>query len=195
MKTISVIIPCYNEEKSVSELHCKLTKVFNDYLSKYQYEIIFCDDYSKDNTRDKIRDICENDPEHAKAIFNSSNFGFARNIFDSFKYTKGDAVFLIFGDMQDPPELLPEFVKKWEEGKTVIIGKKIDSDENIGIKIMRKMYYGLMNMLAETSQISDFNGYGLYDRSFVEILNSIDDMQPYLKQVVAEYSPDYAIIG
>ena len=146
MKKISVVIPCYNEENSVNELYERLQSVFINSLQKYTYEIIFVDDYSKDNTRNKIRNLCKID-EHVKAVFNAKNFGFHRNVFECFKYASGDCAFLIFGDLQDPPELLPDFVKMWEEGRKCIVGQRKKSQEGVIIQQCRKLYYFLINQL------------------------------------------------
>lgn len=193
MKKISVVVPCYNEEKSVTELYRRVKNVFDRDLKSYDYEIIYADDYSKDGTRTIIRQLCAED-KRVRAIFNMANFGFSRNIFSALRQTSGDAVFLVFGDLQDPPELLPEFVKKWEEGCRVVIGQKDRSDENKLMFFMRKVYYSLINGLSEKKQIRQFTGYGLYDRKFIDVLKEIKDIQPYLKAVVAEYAAEYAVV-
>ena len=193
MKKISIIVPCYNEEKSIMILYEKIQDLFRDRLSGYDYEIIFADDFSEDRTRAIIKEICQKD-KHAKAVFNAANFGFSRNIFSALCLMSGDAAFLLFGDLQDPPELLPDFIQSWEAGNRVIIGQKKGSRENIIMSIMRKLYYTFIKLFSEKTQINNFNGYGLYDSSFIDILRQVDDMQPYLKQVIAEYSPGYHII-
>lgn len=129
MKKISVTIPCYSEEKSLDELHRRLTAVFREKLPQYDYEIIFVDDYSPDNTRALIRELCTKDPEHTKGVFNARNFGFNRNVFATMQYGTGDATFLVFGDLQDPPEILPQMVEQWENGHKVVVGQKTKSQE------------------------------------------------------------------
>ena len=109
MKTISVTIPCWSEEKSIRQMYDRLMKVFHDQLPQYDYEIIFVDDYSPDNTRNEIRKLCQEDHK-VKAVFNARNFGFNRNVFATMQYGSGDATFMLFGDLQDPPEILPQFV-------------------------------------------------------------------------------------
>lgn len=193
-KKICVIVPCYNEEHSIAILYEKVKRIFENELSGYDYEIIFTDDYSKDDTRTIIRQLCLMDKKHVKAVFNAANFGFSRNVFSSLQIADGDAAFLIFGDLQDPPELLPQFVKKWEDGDRVVIGQKNGSDEHWFMNSMRKMYYAIIGMLSDKTQIKHFNGYGLYDKSFITILRQIQDTQPYLKQVVAEYATDYGVV-
>lgn len=193
MKKISVVIPCYNEENSVNELYERLHNVFSNSLQKYTYEIIFVDDYSKDNTRNKIRSICQLD-EHVKAVFNAKNFGFHRNVFECFKYASGDCIFLIFGDLQDPPELLPDFVNKWEEGRKCIVGQRKKSEEGLIIQQCRRLYYFIINQLGEKKQIEFMNGFGLYDRCFIDTIMEIEEVSPYFKAVISEYGMDLAVI-
>lgn len=194
-KKISILVPCYNEETSIRKLYNIVVEVFEQKLRKYNYEIIFVDDYSKDDTRNIIKELCKEDSEHIKAVFNAANFGLLRNIFSSFELAEGDAVFLTFGDLQDPPELLPEFVEEWEKGNKVVIGQKQGSNENKIMFAMRKIYYTVIDILSDNPQIRQYTGFGLYDKSFVNILTQIEDMKPYLKQVIAEYAPDYKTIA
>ncbi|PWT26185.1 glycosyl transferase [Butyrivibrio fibrisolvens] len=193
MKKISIVVPCYNEENSIEALYKVITDMFHDQLSSYDYELILADDFSKDRTREIIARMCKED-KHVKAVFNMANFGFSRNVFSALQEMTGDAAFLVFGDMQDPPQLLPEFIKKWEAGCKVVIGQKTASDENKFMTFMRKRYYGLIRMLSERPQIEEFNGYGLYDKKFIDILRDIDDVQPYLKTVVSEYAPNHGVV-
>lgn len=193
MKKISVTIPCWSEEKSVRQMYDRLTKIFMEQLSTYDYEIIFVDDYSPDNTREEIRKLCNKD-RHVKAVFNARNFGFSRNVFASLLYGTGDATFMLFGDLQDPPELLPQMVAEWEKGKKVIIGQRTKGNENRLMYAMRKLYYKIMEKLADSKQIEHFNGFGLYDRSFIEVLRSLDDPCPYLKGIVSELSIELSVI-
>jgi glycosyltransferase involved in cell wall biosynthesis len=188
-KMISVVVPCYNEENTITDLYEILTNLFHNELSSYDYEILFSDDHSKDGTRTIIRALCAKDP-HVKALFNMANFGFSRNIFSAFRHAKGDCAFLVFGDLQDPPELLPDFVRKWEEGNLVVLGQKEKSDEGRGISLMRSLYYRIISWLSDSPQLKECNGYGLYDRKFLDVMNEVEEIQPYLKAVIAEYAPD-----
>lgn len=193
MKKITVTIPCWSEEKSIALMHERLTKVFAEHLPGYDYEIIFVDDYSPDNTRTEIRKLCAKD-RHVKAVFNARNFGFTRNVFASLLYGDGDATFMLFGDLQDPPELLPQMVDLWEMGKKVIIGQRTRGNESRLVYGMRKLYYKLMRKLSDSRQIEHFNGFGLYDRSFIEVLRGLDDPVPYLKGIVSELAIEQAAI-
>lgn len=192
-KKISVLIPCYNEEKSVNELYARLSTVMKEKLPQYDYECIFVDDLSKDGTRSEIRKLCQQDKK-IKAIFNAKNFGFHRNVFESFKYASGDCAFMIFGDLQDPPEMLPEFIKKWEEGYKCIVGQRNKSEEGFIMRQYRKLYYFLINQLGEKKQIEFMNGFGVYDRFFMDTISQIDDVSPYFKSVISEFGMDLAVV-
>ena len=193
MKTISVTIPCWSEEKSIREMYDRLMKVFHEQLPQYDYEIIFVDDYSPDNTRDEIRKLCQEDHK-VKAVFNAKNFGYTRNVFSTLLYGSGDATFMIFGDLQDPPEMLPVFIKKWEEGYTVVAGQKKTSQESKLLFFLRTIYYNVIGKFSEVDQIQHFNLFGLYDRSFVDVMKRIDDPYPYLKGLVSEYAGRISIV-
>lgn len=191
--TISVVIPSFNEERSVQEMYDRLVAVFRTSLPTYDYEIIFVDDFSSDGTRDEVRRIAASD-SRVKAVFNARNFGFHRNVFSALTYGSGDATFMLFGDLQDPPENLPAFVERWEAGKKVVIGQRRSSDEGFVMTGLRKLYYAVISRFSDTTQIPRFTGYGLYDRDFIRVLDGIDDIQPFFKAVVAEYGLDVDIV-
>lgn len=195
MKTISIVVPCYNEEKSVHILHDIVKKMFspNGELSHYDYELIYADDFSTDNTREELRKICKSNPK-AKAILNAKNFGFNRNVFYALQQGTGDAVFMVFGDLQDPPELLPEFVNLWESGRKLVIGQKLHSDENKFVYKLRSVFYKTMDSFSQVKQIQHFNGYGLYDKIFIDVIKEIDDPNPYLKGIVGEFGMNLEVL-
>jgi glycosyltransferase involved in cell wall biosynthesis len=194
-KLISVVIPCYNDYASVPVMYERLMRVFTDELSQYDYEITYCEDCSPDDgkTWEEIRKICESDTK-VRGVRNVRNFGIYRNPFAAMQYGRGDATFMIYGDMQDPPENLPQMIKYWEGGHKVVIGVRPNQYYNPFFNLMRKMYYGLVRKLTNNRQLEGANGFGLYDRSFVEILKEIDDMQPVLPGVVTEYGGNIKII-
>lgn len=193
MKKISVVIPCYNEEKSVCLMYERLVMVFREALPKYDYEIFFVDDCSPDNTWQEIEKVCQMDSK-VKGILNAKNFGFTRNVFSAFLQGDGDATFMLFGDLQDPPELLPDFVAKWEEGHKVVIGQKHSSSENAMLYFFRTIYYKLIRKIANNQQIEHFNGFGLYDRIFVDAIRQLEDPMPYLRGIVSELAMNMYII-
>lgn len=192
-KKISILIPCYNEQKSVEEMYMRLRAVLDNDLKQYDYEIIYVDDYSTDNTRNEIKKICEKD-KMVKAVFNAKNFGFHRNVFEAFKYASGDCAFMIFGDLQDPPEMLPQFIDKWEQGYKCVIGQKNTSKESWIMQRFRRLYYWLVNKLGDKEQIQFANGFGVYDHSFIEVLSEIDETSPYFKSIISEYGMNIAIV-
>lgn len=192
-KKISVVIPCFNEERTIEEIYVRLLNIFERQLQGYDYEIIYVDDYSTDKTRDEIIRVCKKDL-CVKAVFNAKNFGFHRNVFQSYQYATGDCVFMMFGDLQDPPEMLPAFITKWEEGYKCIVGQRETSKEGRIKYSLRRLYYKIINMLSDSSQIEMVDGFGLYDRAFVEVLKEIDDTAPFFKAVLNEYGMDMCVV-
>ena len=185
MKTISIVIPCYNEEENVAPLSEAIKKVFADELKNYKYEILFIDNDSKDNTRNVIRQLCKEDKD-IKAIFNAKNFGQFNSPYYAMLQTTGDATMLMAADFQDPVEMIPKYVKAWEDGYKIAIGIKKASKENSIMYGLRSMYYKLINKLSDVEQIEHFTGFGLYDREFIEVLRKLDDPTPFLRGIVAE---------
>ncbi len=191
-RLISVVVPCYNEEKSVDEMYRRACGVFSG-LPAYAFELIYTDDCSTDGTREKIEALCGKDPR-VKAVFNARNFGFHRNVFQSLQYGSGEAVFLVFGDLQDPPELLPAFLEQWEKGSQCVVGQRRRSGDGILLRFFRRAYYALMDFLSDSRQIKMMNGFGLYDRSLIGIMKDIDETSPYLKSVIGEYGVQTHVI-
>lgn len=189
MKKISILTPCYNEEGNVEELYQRVKAQFELLKDKYEFEHVFIDNASTDNTVDILRRIAAQD-KHVKVIVNAMNFGHIRSPFYGLKQCYGDAVMLMVADLQDPPELIPEFLKKWEQGHKVVVGVKNKSKENPIMYGIRKLFYTLVRKMSETPLIDNFTGFGLYDRSFVDLLRETDDPYPYLRGFVAEYGGD-----
>lgn len=184
---IGVVIPTYNEEGNVRQIYSRLTVLFQKELPQYDYEILFIDNKSTDSTRAILQELCEKD-KRIKCIFNIHNFDFKRSSFYGLTQSDGDATFLVNADMQDPPEMLVEFVKEWEAGTPVVIGIKTGTKESFVLRCMRSFYYWVIKLLSETEQIAHFNGFGLYDKSFIAILRSLKETDPYLKSIVVEYA-------
>jgi glycosyltransferase involved in cell wall biosynthesis len=185
MKKISILIPCYNEEKNVVPLYNEVMGIFIKHLSSYDYEIIFIDNYSTDNTRFLLREICKGDKK-VKAIFNARNFGGVNSAVYGLRQTSGDCAILLFADFQEPVDLIPAFVKAWEEGYKIVAGIKKQSKENKIKRFLRTCYYNILQKMSEIKQIIHFDGFGLYDNSFIDILRSLHEPTPYLKSIVAE---------
>lgn len=189
MKTITVVVPIYNEEANIDLVYERIRKVFLDKLSNYEYKILFIDNCSQDMSRDKIRALTKADG-NIQYIFNVKNFGFSRSVFYGLTQATGDAVVLVYADMQDPPELIEQFVYEWEQGNKVVVGIKNKSDESKLMYFIRKCYYKFINMITDISHIEQFTGFGLYDSSVIESFRKIEDSLPYLRGIVAELAPE-----
>lgn len=187
MKKISVLIPTYNEEENVERIYQRVTELFHKALPQYDYEILYIDNKSVDHTRDILEELCKRDKK-VKCIFNIHNFNFYHSFFYGLTQSDGDATFFLCADMQDPPELLPNFVREWENGTTAVIGIKQGGKEPLLYRILRKIYYWAICLLADSRQIANFNGYGLYDRSFIEVIRQLDEHEPFIKGIVATYA-------
>ncbi len=184
-KLISIVIPTYNEEENVEPMAKAVREMFAKDLPEHRYEIIFIDNDSKDNTRALLRKICEED-ENVTAIFNAKNFGPFNSPYYGLLQATGDAVVLLCADFQDPVELIPQFVREWENGYKIVIGKKLSSRENKFMYFLRSMYYDIIRKMSEVDQIEHFTGFGLYDQSFIEVLRNLHDPTPFLRGIVAE---------
>jgi glycosyltransferase involved in cell wall biosynthesis len=189
MKVVSVVVPTYNEQENIPLVYEKLNSIFSDTLKNYALEIIFIDNHSIDNSRKLIADICGND-KRVKAIFNVRNFGFTRSVFYGLTQATGDAVILLFADMQDSPDLILDFIREWENGYKIVLGIKNNSNENKMLYFLRSCYYKLLSKIGEVEHIEHFTGFGLYDRAFIEILKTLDDPFPYLRGIVAEFGSE-----
>jgi len=184
MRLISIVTPCYNEEENVREVYEQVKQVFDD-LKDYTYEHVFIDNASKDKTVAILREIAKND-KLVKVIVNTRNFGQIRSPYYAMLQAKGDAVISIAADLQDPPCLIKEFIRKWEEGYKVVMGIKKQSEESRIIFGLRKLYYRVLRRLSDVELVEQYMGFGLYDRQVVEILRDLDDPYPYLRGLVAD---------
>lgn len=185
MKKISVLVPTYNEEENVELLVNALVDEFSNNLKKYDYEIVFIDNDSTDNTQNILEEICKENKK-VKAIFNAKNFGQFNSPFYGMLQTTGDATITICADFQDPISLIPQFVKEWENGFKIVIGIKNKSRESKIMYFLRSCYYKLIKKLSSVDQIEHFTGFGLYDKKFIDVLRNLDDSEPYLRGIVAE---------
>ena len=186
VKTVTVVIPTYNEEKNIKNIYNRVRDVFETELVEYQMQILFIDNASTDDSRHIIEGLCKID-DRVQAIFNATNFGFSRSSYYGLSQAEGDCAVMLYADMQDPPEMIPQFVKKWEEGYKVVTGIKSKSKENPIMYAIREGYYKLLSKISETEHIKQFDGFGLYDASFVKFLRNLRDPMPYLRGLVAEY--------
>ena len=183
MKKISIVTPCYNEEENVQELYDRIKKAMEGL--DYEYEHVFIDNASTDRTVEILRELATQD-QRVKAILNTRNFGHIRSPYHGLLQASGDAVITLASDLQDPPERIPEFIKKWEEGYKVVVGVKTKSQESGFFYILRTLYYRVLRKLTDVGLIEHFTGFGLYDRQVVEILRQFNDPYPYFRGLIAD---------
>lgn len=193
MKKISIMIPCYNEVENVIPISEEVVRVLETELSQYDYEILFIDNASTDGTREKIEQICAQNKK-IKAIFNVTNFGQFNSPFYGMCQTTGDCTIPLCCDFQDPVELIPVFVKEWENGHRIVSGIKTSSKENPFIYFLRTIYYKLIQNMSSVKMIEHFTGFGLYDKTFISLLRQLDDPIPFVRGIVAEYGAGFNMI-
>ena len=183
-KTVSIMIPCYNEEENIVPITDAVVEQMNK-LPRYDYEVVVIDNCSTDNTRPLLREICAKNKK-IKAIFNVKNFGQFNSPYYGLCQTSGDCVIPICADFQDPVEMIPEFLKYWEEGYQIVCGVKKSSKERKIMYKLRSLYYKLIKKFSAVDQIEHFTGFGLYDKSFIEVLRRLKDPTPFIRGIVAE---------
>lgn len=185
MKKISVLVPTYNEEENVEPLAAEIVRIFREELPGYDYELLFIDNDSGDGTRGVLRRLCAENRK-IRAVFNARNFGQFNSPYHGLLQTEGDCTILMCADFQDPPGMIVPFVREWEKGYRIVIGIKNRSRENRFVYFLRTCYYRLIKKLSDVEQIEHFTGFGLYDKSFVDILRQLHDPLPFLRGIVAE---------
>lgn len=184
MKLITVVTPCFNEAGNVTEIASRVRAVFAP-LPRYQREHLFIDNASTDGTVAELRALAASDPD-VRVILNRRNFGHLRSPVHAILQARGDAVVALASDLQDPPELIPEFLSKWEAGAPVVLGVKSSSSESPLFYAIRTLYYKLADRLSDVPLIEHATGFGLYDRSFLEALRQLDDPYPYVRGLVSD---------
>ena len=184
MKKISVVIPTYNEKENINDGYERVKDILKS-IKNYDYEILYIDNCSDDGTRDLLKILASKDKK-VKVILNAVNVGWSRSSFYGLINSTGDAAVLLAADMQEPPELIPRFLEEYEKGNKIIIGIKTKSKENYFKYFIRQIYYKLLKKIAVIDHIEQFMGFGLYDRSFLDLLKDIDDPLPYLRGMVPE---------
>ncbi len=182
-KMISIVAPCYNEEENVEELYLRIAKTMSKLA--YRYEHIFIDNCSTDNTVKKLKEIIIRD-RRVKLIVNSRNFGHIRSPYHALLQSSGDACILIASDLQDPPEMIADFLKKWEDGFKTVLAVKPESDESSLMFLVRKAYYRLISKISEVPLVTNATGAGLFDRAVVDILRRLRDPYPYFRGLLCE---------
>jgi glycosyltransferase involved in cell wall biosynthesis len=192
LKRISVVTACFNEEENIKEIYEQVKAVFID-LPQYEYEHLFIDNASKDRTVAILKEIAKND-YRVKIIVNTRNFGHIRSPFHGLMQAKGDAVISIVADLQDPPAMIRDFIKKWEDGYKIVIGVKTKSEESSFFFAIRKSYYNLVGSLSDVELIKNFTGFGLYDQQVIDTLRGIEDPYPYFRGLICDIGFERAVI-
>lgn len=193
MKTICIITPCYNEEDNVKEIHNQIDKIFSKYPN-YNYKHLFIDNHSNDNTVAEIKKLCSKN-NNVQLIQNSRNFGAIRSPYYGLLQSDADASILIAADLQEPTELIHQFIEKWENGYKIVVGVKNKSKESKIMYFIRRCYYKLVSKISDTKLISQYTGFGLYDRKIIKILRKLEDPYPYLRGLISEIGFDIAQVN
>ena len=183
------MVPCYNEEENVVPLSEAVIATLEKDLPEYDYEILFIDNCSKDKTREKLILLCSKNKK-IKAIFNTKNFGQFNSPYYGLCQTTGDCTICLCADFQDPIDMIPKFVHEWENGYKIVCGIKTSSKENKIMYFLRGVYYKAIKKMSEVEQIEQFTGFGLYDKSFIQVLRDLKDPTPFLRGIVAELGPE-----
>lgn len=183
-KKVSIMIPCYNEEENIEAITSAVRDQMEQ-LPQYDWEIVCIDNCSKDNTRTLLREICAKD-KRIKAILNVKNFGQFNSPYYGLTQCTGDCAISVCADFQDPVEMIPTFLKHWEEGYQIVYGVKTSSKESRLMYALRSVYYKLIKKYSSVEQIEHFTGFGLYDKSFLDVMRNLKDPTPFIRGIVAE---------
>ncbi len=182
-RLISIVTPCYNEQDNVDELYVRIKAAIASL--DYDFEIIFIDNHSADRTVEKLKLLAKADPI-VKIIVNTRNFGHIRSPYYGIIQSTGVATIYLASDLQDPPELIPEFIKHWEEGKKLVLAVKPVSQGSPIVHAMRKAYYRILDRISEITVLNDSTGFGLYDREVLDQVRAVNDPYPYLRGLISE---------
>ncbi len=184
MKTISIVTHAYNEEGNIEALYVRVREIMSAY-PQYCYEHIFIDNASGDGTVAILKRIAATD-RHVKVILNARNFGHIRSPIHALFQATGDVMIAIASDFQEPPDLIPEMIRAWEEGYPMVLCIKQSSGEHGLMFWLRQRYYRLVERLSSVRTIQNYTGFGLYDRRVVDTVRSFGDAYPYFRGIIAE---------
>lgn len=191
-RLISVVTPCFNEQQNVREMYEAIRAIFAG-LPQYRYEHIFIDNASRDGTAAILRELAASD-RNVKVILNARNFGHVRSGYYALLQARGDAVVALACDFQDPPELITEFLSRWEAGSRVVLGVKESSDESGLFYALRNRYYRTLSRIADVELVQQSTGFGCFDQMVIESLRRIDDPYPYFRGLIAEIGHEPSIV-
>jgi glycosyltransferase involved in cell wall biosynthesis len=183
-KLISIVVPVFNEEANIEPLYTALIPVLEQLKAQYDFELLFTDNHSTDQTFEILRRLSLKD-NRLRVLRFSRNFGFQRSIYTGYIHARGDAAVQIDCDLQDPHEMITEFVRKWEEGYQVVYGERSQRQESWTMNVIRKIFYRLIDFLSEDQLPYDAGDFRLVDRRVLDVLKQIDDYQPYLRGTIA----------
>ena len=183
-KLVSICIPVFNEVQNIQKLILELDKTLYDLSEKYDFEYIFSDNASTDETWIKISELSKSN-KRIKAIKFSKNIGFQRSIFMNYKCATGDAVVQIDADLQDPPELIKMFIEKWEEGYQVVYGVRKHRPESLWLSSFRKVGYWFIDQTSESRIPRDAGDFRLIDKSVLAALLKIQSSDPYIRGIIS----------
>ncbi len=189
---ISIVTPCYNEAGNAREMYEAIRAIFAG-LPQYRYEHIFIDNASKDGTPRILRELAAGDT-NVKVILNARNFGHVRSGYYALLQTSGAAVIALACDFQDPPELIPEFLRRWTAGSKVVLGVKESSDESGLFYAIRDRYYRTLARIADIELVRQSTGFGCFDKTVIEALRRIDDPYPYFRGLIAEIGHEPSLV-
>lgn len=181
---ISIISPCYNEEDNVEELYRRVMMVIKDF-PQYEFEYLLIDNASTDSTVDKLRALAAAD-SRVKVIVNTRNFGHIRSPYWGIIQTRGAATIYLASDLQDPPEMIPEFISAWEMGYKVVLATKPVSASNWLMHRLRQTYYRILDSISDVSLIKDATGFGLYDKVVLDKVREVNDPYPFLRGLICD---------
>lgn len=184
-KLVSLFTPCYNEEENIDLLYDEIRKIMNE-MDQYDFEYILIDNASTDHTVEKIKEIAKTDAR-VKLIVNQKNFGPGRSGAYGFMQTTGDVSICFAADLQDPPELIPDFLEKWEAGAKVVWGRKRGDEEKRLIRTCRKLYYKIIQKFSEDERYENVSGFGLYDREVMDLIREVQDPIPNFRNLIADF--------
>lgn len=193
MTFLSVVAGCFNEEDNILELYDRVCRTFAENLPGYEFELIFIDNASTDKTVEILKGIAARD-KRVKIIVNNRNFGQVRSGYHAVLQAKGDAIVAMASDLQDPPEMIPQFIKKWEEGYKIVLAQKTNTEESPLFFLVRNLYYTTINRLSDIELVKNATGFGLYDRRVIEDIRQINDPYPYLRGLICDLGYQRALI-
>ncbi len=195
MKKISLVSSCYNEEENLDTLYERVTKAIEPFCDKYEFEYILLDNGSTDKTEQKLRELAQKD-KRIKVILNTRNFGHIRSPYYGMIQSSGEAIIYLASDLQDPPELIKDFIEKWEQGYKIVLGKKTKSEETLLMFLIRSAYYEFLSRIADDDSglVKNCTGFGLYDKKVIDIIKNMQDPYPYIRGLICDIGYEKAFV-